>query len=467
MKKIKTNWRDEEALRRFQLISPLLDESLDNAGKIHKRKAIAERECISVRTLYRYEERYLEGGFDGLKPPERTGTSRKLPENFDEILAQAIQLKREVPQRSVIMIISILEMEGWAPPGRLKRSTMQRYLFNAGFSVRQMQMYNDARKSSSKRFCKPHRMMMVQADIKYGPKLPIGKNGKYKRTYLSSAIDDHSRLILYSKFYDHQEASVVEDTFRQTILRHGRFDMAYVDHGGQYVSAQLVRSLAMLDIKVRKAPVRSGKSKGVVEKFHQVVDAFMREYRLKKSRSDQTLERLNYFWKIFLEEHYQKHSHDGIREYYESLKVPVPEEGITPRQEFMRDRRPLVFLDRDVVAEAFRHHEDRKVDKGACISFNGKKYETKPALIGATVEISYDPASPETVTVHYPGMEPFDASPVKIGPFCDKNPALPVSMQAADPDTSRLLDALEKKHRESTRVMADALSFADYGKDGE
>ena len=39
-----------------------------------------------------------------------------------------------------------------------------------------------------------------------------------------------------------------------------------------------------------------------------------------------------------------------------------------------------------------------KVDKGACISFRGRKYETKPSLIGYKVEISYDPAAPETIT---------------------------------------------------------------------
>nr|WP_275955358.1 hypothetical protein [Mediterraneibacter glycyrrhizinilyticus] len=40
-------------------------------------------------------------------------------------------------------------------PGVLKRSTMERYLYKAGFGVRQMQLYNDAWKSSSKRFCSP------------------------------------------------------------------------------------------------------------------------------------------------------------------------------------------------------------------------------------------------------------------------------------------------------------------------
>ena len=73
-------------------------------------------------------------------------------------------------------------------------------------------------------------MMLVQADIKYGPKLPIGPNGKMVQTYLSSMIDDHSRFILESTFYDNQEKAVVEDTFRKAILKYGSFDAAYVDY---------------------------------------------------------------------------------------------------------------------------------------------------------------------------------------------------------------------------------------------
>ena len=38
--------------------------------------------------------------------------SPSLPENFDELVSEAIQLKREVPSRSISQIILILEMEG-------------------------------------------------------------------------------------------------------------------------------------------------------------------------------------------------------------------------------------------------------------------------------------------------------------------------------------------------------------------
>ena len=153
--------------------------------------------------------------------------------------------------------------------------------------------------------------------------------------------------------------------------------------------------------------------------------------------------------------------HDGIREYYESLGAQISENGISPEQEFNRDTRALTYIDKSVVAEAFLHHEKRRVDKGACISFRGKRYETKPALIGFEVEISYDPATPEIVTVHHPGMEPFEARHLKIGSYCDKTPTLPISMQEAPAASSRLLDGLEARHAEQKARMADAISFAD------
>ena len=45
------------------------------------------------------------------------------------------------------------------------------------------------------------------------------------------------------------------------------------------------------------AKPRSGKSKGKIEKFHQVVDDFIRESKLKNIR---TLEELNRLWAVYL-----------------------------------------------------------------------------------------------------------------------------------------------------------------------
>ena len=42
----KQQWQEEEALRRFQLISPLLQADLDDAKRIQLRKKIAEENHI-------------------------------------------------------------------------------------------------------------------------------------------------------------------------------------------------------------------------------------------------------------------------------------------------------------------------------------------------------------------------------------------------------------------------------------
>lgn len=454
------NWQDQQALERYQLIAPLLSPTLDNGARLKLRNEIAQANGISKRSLYRYEKAYAGGQFQGLKPKNREKhRSQRLPDNFDELLQDSIQLRREVPERSVEQIISILEMEGRAAPGVLKRPTLERHLYAAGFGKSHMKTYREARESSPRRFCRAHRMELIQGDIKYGPKLPIGKDGAKVQTYLSTAIDDHSRMVLASAFYDNQDAKIVEDTFHTAILRYGRFNSGYFDNGSQYVSRQLKLALTKLGISIRYAPLRSGKSKGKVEKFHQVVDSFLREVKLKKIS---TLEELNRWWKIYLEQYYNQKAHDGIAEYYKSFGISVPAEGITPLQEFNRDSRPLCFIDASVVGEAFLHHEQRKVDRGGCISFRGRLYETKSSLIGFTVWIAYDPLDPEVITVCYPGMENFKAKPAVIREAVGKKQELPISMQLAEPGTSRMLDALEKKYEEQQQRNADAISYASY-----
>ena len=388
--------------------------------------------------------------------------SQALPDNYEEIVGEAIQLKREVPRRSVRQIIKILETEGYAPPGVIKASTLQRYLYNAGLGVKQMKRYAEKRESSSRRFWRPHRMELLQGDIKYGPDIRL-RDGTLIKTYLSSLIDDHSRFIVQSEFYDNQRQEVVEDTFHKAILKYGKCDACYLDNGTQYTTNQLHTALARLGIRVLHGKRGSCESKGKIEKFHQKVDQFIAEIRVSKVHS---VEELNQKWKYFLEQDYQKEAHDGIREYYESQGVKVPPERITSLQEFTRDTKGLVFLDTTVVSEAFLHHESRKLDNAGCFSFRDVKYEASTALAGAEVEIAYDPMNTATIKVMYRDMEPIMAHRVRIEAYCDKTPSVAVGMTQTVPETSRLLDALEKKYREDHRLMADALCFGDYGKAG-
>ena len=461
-KKEVKKWQDDEALRRYQMIAPLLDPDLDEGKRQQMREETAEKNGISKRTLYRYEKGYREEGFEGLRPAGRSKKrQQRLPENFEEIMGQAVQLKREVPGRSVRQIIKVLELEGWAQPGALKQSTMQRHLHEAGLGKKQMKRYAEKRAVSSRRFCRPHRMELLQGDIKYGPELRT-TGGKLVKTYLSSLIDDHSRYIVQSEFYDNQRQEIVEDTFHKAVLKAGKFDCAYLDNGVQYTAWHLGKACAKLGIRLVHAKPGACQAKGKIEKFHQKVDQCIAEIRAAHVHS---VEELNRRWKIFLEQEYQKEAHAGIKEYYESHGATVPSCGITPEQEWMRDTRGLIFMDVSVVAEAFLHRETRRIDEAGCFSLGGSRYEASAALANLEAEIAYDPMDMETVTVCCHGTAPFPAHRMEIGAFASKVPPVPVGMTGNIPETSRLLDALEKKYKEDHRQMARALSFEDYGKE--
>ena len=454
-------WQEDSALQRYSGIDRLLDPDIDPAKKAQLREEAAKQLGVSVRTVYRYESGFRENGFEGLKPKDKTQRrSKRLPADWDTILAEAIQLKKEVPRRSVRQIIKILEMEGTAAPGAVKQSTLQRHLFKAGFGTKQMRRYTEHRETTARRFCRPHRMELIQADIKYGPDIRT-KDGKLVKTYLSTLIDDHSRFPLHSVFYDNKSASVVEDSIHKAVLLYGKFDACYTDNGSEYISKQLVKSCARLGIKLLRCKPRRGESKGKVEKFHQVVDSFIAEIRVSPVH---TLEELNRKWEAFLDQDYKKEPHGGIREYYESQGVEVPG-GISPLMEWSRDSRSLVFFDTATVSEAFRHHEERILDQAGCFSFSGRKYEASTALAGAKVEISYDPLYTETIAVHYEQMAPIMARPVSIGAYADKTPPIPASMAQAVPASSRFLDALEKQYLKEKELAANAISFSSYGKE--
>lgn len=99
----------EVAEERMSMIAPLLSQYMDGGQVAQIRQEICERNQISQRTLERYLSAYLSGGFDALKPQSKCPEYKyKIPQ---ELLDEAIQLRRELPSRSIPTIIKILELE--------------------------------------------------------------------------------------------------------------------------------------------------------------------------------------------------------------------------------------------------------------------------------------------------------------------------------------------------------------------
>ena len=60
--------KEQIALERFQMISDLLKDDIDQAKMVQLKKKIAADNNISVRTIERYYKAFREKGFSGLCP---------------------------------------------------------------------------------------------------------------------------------------------------------------------------------------------------------------------------------------------------------------------------------------------------------------------------------------------------------------------------------------------------------------
>lgn len=207
-----------------------------------------------------------------------------------------------------------------------------------------------------------------------------------------------------------------------------------------------------MGIRLLYAKPYSPESTGKPERFNRVVDSFLSEAALEKPQS---LEKLNQLFWVWLEECYQKKSHSGLQD------------NMSPETAYRSDRKALKYLDPEIIANAFLHCEERKVDKAGCISFEGKKYEVGLNFIGAKVDVVYDPADTSILTIEYEGHEIVKAKPMVIGETSGKRPKLPEYMLPAPAESSRLLQAAAKKNQARKETQVPAVSYRKVRKEGD
>lgn len=436
------------AAERVQLLSPLLAEGLDPAKASEIKRRICEQTGLSERTLRRYLATYRKAGFGGLKPKSkgRANAESPIPQ---EILEQAILLRREVPSRSVSQLIQILEWEGRIGPGQIKRSTLQEKLTARGYSTRHMRMYAESG-VAARRFQQRHRNRLWHSDLKYGPYLPIGPDGAMKQVFLVTFIDDATRFVLHGAFYPVMDKSIVEDCFRQAIQKFGVPERVYFDNGKQYRTKWMTRTCSKLGIRLLFAKPYSPESTGKVERFNRVVDAFLSEVALEKPK---TLAQLNEWFQVWLSECYQNRSHSAL---------PGKQ---SPETTYRSDKQALRFVDPDELTHAFLHCEVRKVDKSGCISFAGCLYEVGLPFIGCKVDVVYDPADISELTIEYEGHEPWRVRELMIGERAGKRPPLPAHLEKVPAQTSRLLEAAAERNHERKAQQAPAVSYRRVSKE--
>jgi len=427
----------EKALKKHEIIAPLLQPGLDKAEKRRLRREILEREGISERTLRRYIAEYRAKGYEGLLPKTRTDTGEQRAIT-QEILERAIEIKQELPERSVRRIIKILEGEGIVEEGSISRSTLSRHLLKMGFGAKDFRNVR-IEGTATRRFVKNGRNTLWQADIKYGPYIPTINGGK-KRTYMIAFIDDATRLVCHAEFYDNQRLPILEDSFRKAILKYGKPDAVYVDNGKVFVSKWFKVACAKLGIRHMNAKIYSPESKGKIERFNATVEEFLQELSLEKVKS---LEELNRKFRIWLDEGYNGKPHSSLK-------------GISPMQAYRSDPKKVRFATPEECRDAFLWEETRKVDNTGCFKLQGIEYEAGIEYIGKKVDVQYDPFDMSVLEIWYNGEKRKKTTPLKVGEYCAKIEKIPATKPATH---SRLLKIYESENEKKQKRQTGALIF--------
>ena len=430
----------QTSTERFEIIAPLLAGGLCAAEKRRVRHELLEKHGISERTLRRYLESYRKDGLKGLEPTGRAeaGTFKAIPA---DILELAMQYKRELPERSIRNIVTILEKEGHVKPGSISRSTLSHNLLALGHSTKQLRYATGTR--AARRFVRKGRNTLWQSDVKFGIYVPDDK-GRRRRTYLASFIDDCTRVVTHSEFYFNHRVPVLEDCFRKAMLKFGKPDSVYVDNGKEFVSKWMRIGCARLGIRHLRTAPYSAPSKGKVERFQLTVEEFIREASLAKIES---LTQLNALYRAWLEEGYQHEEHGGIG-------------NLTPMQAFQKDEKRVRFATPEECYDAFLHEETRTVDKAGCFSLNGILFEAGVAFIRKKVDIRFDPFDLSVVEVWHAGAKQLDAKPLVIGEFTGTKPT---QKTVTEIGRSRLLDVYVKENEKRRRNAVGILRFGTEG----
>jgi transposase InsO family protein len=420
--------RTEIALFRYTLIIPIVRERSPQARhQLRKNLAMvghkiphSSRRTVSLRSLFRWEQAYRQGGFEALKPRRRAdkGQLRALsPATLD----RAEALKREQPHRSARSIAAMLTLDQAdpVPETRLAPRTLRRHLAARGATA--PRLLQQQRPQPYRRFERPAFGQLWQGDALHGPRLPDpAQPDQLRQVFLFAFIDDHTRLVTHARFYWNEQLPRMEDCFKRAILRYGIPQAVYVDRGKVYTAKQFDTLCATLGIQRILASPYYPEGKGKIERFFGFVRSdFLPELEQSPPGS---LAELNQSLLAWLEVVYHPKHH--------------AETGQSPLERFRQQPDPAIRpADPATLQQAFLHRDQRKVTTTATISFMGNRYQVPAFLRGQTLEIRYDPfdlarlelwfqdtflqlAQPERlVATHHPQVtpDPVPAPPPKTG----------------------------------------------------
>lgn len=374
IKKTDEKW----ALFRCDLLKPIIFGDIDPSGINWYLKKLAQKEVVfpdgrmgkpSLSTLRRKLNCYNNGGFEALfrKPRSDIGGSRK---TTPEIIATAIELKKEQPYRSDRTINHFLqERFGSIIP----RATLYRHLKQADATKIKLGV---SQLKIRKRIVKDHTHDLWVGDFEEGPY--VFEQGEVLPTYLCAFIDHFSRFVVDARYYLRQTLDILVDSWMHALGEHGAPLILYVDNAKVYHSTGLKSACYKLKIRLMHRPKGEPETGGVIERFFETAQSqFEREVRAGEFLS---ISQLNRVFSAWLQMAYHKQMHTEINQ--------------IPEKQYSKGLVATRHVDLNEVMTAFMVRVKRTVNPTYCdVRLDNKFYLCESKLRGDRLEVRYDPFS--------------------------------------------------------------------------
>lgn len=302
-------------------------------------KRTLEELGISRSTFYTWYGRYLEDGFDGLKPKETERKSfwNKIPEKERQQVVETALEKTELSPRE--LAFHITDKQGWF----ISESSVYRILKKRGLITSPAWILMAASDEFKDKTTHVHQQW--QTDFTY---FKIIGWGWY---FLSTIMDDYSRYIISWELCKNMESAdamrSVEDALQKTSLQESNRPRLLSDNGSCYISNEFNTFISNKQMgHVRGAPYHP-QTQGKIERYH---------------RSMKNVVKLeNYFYpddlRAKLEEFVNYYNNER---YHESLK------NVTPADVYFGREKEILHQRKNVKIETIK--ERRKANQELEIS---------------------------------------------------------------------------------------------------
>jgi len=378
--------REKIALKRYQIISPVLAEPARAQNEYFRKQAEGEHDFpryglkkVTVSTMKAWLRKYRTQGFQALKPKDRSDGGR--PRRLNDQALKAIEIKcKAYPYWTVQKLYENLRDQNLLGDPPIHYNTLLRIVKDRGW------LPVSSRKDVRKAFEVDNVNDLWVADFMHGPMVRF--HNRSVKAILCLIIDDHSRMVVGHAFNTSETISSLTLVLKEAFLAYGIPKRIYVDNGPSFSSELLTRSCALAGISLIHSKPYDSPSRGKVERIFRTI----RDRFLSGILEGITLDELNEAFWFWLKEDYHYKLHSGIGE------RPID------RYNASVVRVPIRRLSKAELDEIFLIRHERVVNNDATISFKGTLYEVPSAYIRQKIELRHPVDDPQELYLYDNGV---------------------------------------------------------------